>query len=78
MTNHLIHIQKSKEVLQVQGLEKLKIIGFTNVTKDNILTDEIYQLYFLRFLNNIPNPKNADEIMAISELKSLITKLLEI
>lgn len=78
MTKQLNHIQKSKEVLLAQGVKKLKIIGFNNVTKDNILTDEIYHLYFLHFLNDISNPENDDEFIAIKELKLIITKLLEI
>ncbi|TYB72336.1 MULTISPECIES: hypothetical protein [Bizionia] len=69
---------KSKEMLLEKGVKKLKIMGFTQVTKNTILTDEIYQLYFLSFLNNIPNPKNNHEISAIQELKLYIVKLLEI
>jgi hypothetical protein len=78
MIKHLNHIQKSKEALLIQGVEKLKIIGFTNVTIQNLLTDEIYILYFLSFLKNLCNPRNDDEIIAIKELKSFISKLLEI
>lgn len=72
------NLQKCKEALLEQGVEKLKIIGFTNVTMHNILTDDIYQLYLLSFLKNISNPKSYDEIIAIKELKSLINQLLEI
>ena len=78
MNKHLNYLQKSKEALLEQGVEKLKIIGFANVTTHNILSDEIYQLYFLSFLKNIYNPKNDNEIIAINELKSLITQLHEI
>jgi len=78
MNKNLNHLQKSKEALLVQGVEKLKIIGFANVTIHNILTDEIHQLYLLSFLKNRSNPKTYDEIIAIKELKSLIAKLLEI
>jgi len=78
MNKNINNLQKSKEALLEQGVEKLKIIGFTNVTIHNILTDEIYQLYLLSFLKNISNPKTYDEIIAIKELKSLIAKLLKI
>ncbi|GGG43859.1 hypothetical protein [Bizionia arctica] len=78
MEKHLNLIQKSKEELLVQGVEKLKIIGFANVNLDNILTDDIYQLYFLSFLKNRSNPQNDDEILAIKELKSLINKQFDI
>ncbi|MFO7719347.1 MAG: hypothetical protein R6W85_02765 [Gillisia sp.] len=70
-------IKKQKESLLLQGVEKLKIMGFSNVTTDNILTDEIYQLYFLKFLNTIFSSKNNDENSAIKELKSLIIELFE-
>jgi len=78
MNTQLSNLEKSKEALLEQGVEKLKIMGFTKVTIDNILTDEIYHLLFLNFLNTISNPKNDVEIIAIKELKLLITKLLEI
>ena len=74
MTKELNLIEKQKESLLFHGVEKLKIMGFTNVTKNNILTDEVYQLYFLNFLNKIHNPKNDDDYIAIKELKSHITK----
>ena len=78
MGKKLDFTKKQKESLILQGVEKLKIMGFTNVTTDNILTDEIYHLYFLSFLNNISNPINDDEIIAIKELRALITKLFEL
>lgn len=72
------HIQKSKKELLIQGVEKLKIIGFENVTILNILTDDIYQLYFLSFLKNRSNPISKDEIIAIKELKLFVTRLREV
>jgi len=78
MSKKLDLIKKQKESLILQGVEKLKIMGFTNVTIHNIMTDEIYYLYFLSFLNNISNPMNNDEIIAIKELKSRITQLQEL
>jgi len=78
MTKDLNLIQKTKEALLIQGVEKLKIIGFTNVTIHNILTEEIYILYFSSYLKKISDPKNDNEIIAIKELKSLITNRREI
>ncbi|MFD2915663.1 hypothetical protein [Psychroserpens luteus] len=78
MNEHENHIQKSKKELLIQGVEKLKIIGFENVTILNILTDDIYQLYFLSFLKNRSNPINKDEIIAIKELKLFVTRLREV
>ena len=78
MNKNLNHLQKSKESLLAQGVEKLKIIGFSNVTIHTILTDEVYRLYFLSFLKNLPKYKNNDEIIVIKELKSFINQLLKI
>ncbi|MCM4169851.1 hypothetical protein DHD32_00035 [Arenibacter sp. TNZ] len=78
MNKNLNHIQKTKEALLIQGVEKLKIIGFANVTIHNILTEEIYILYFSSYLKKISDPKNDNEIIAINELKSFITKQREI
>jgi len=78
MEEHVNHIQNSKKELLIQGVEKLKIIGFENVTILNILTDDIYQLYFLSFLKNRSNSISKDEIIAIKELKLLVTKLREV
>ncbi|RAJ15719.1 hypothetical protein [Arenibacter echinorum] len=78
MNKNLNHIQKTKEALLIQGVEKLKIIGFDNVTIHNILTEEIYILYFSSYLKKISDPKNDNEIIAIKELKSFITKRREI
>jgi len=41
------------------------------------LTDEIYLLYFLSFINKISSYKNEDEIIAIKELKALINNYLK-
>lgn len=78
MSKNVNDVKKQKELLIMEGAEKLKIIGFSNVTIHNILTDDIYQLYFLSFLKNRTNPKTDDEIIAIKELKSFINKLVKI
>ena len=78
MNEHENHIKKNKKELLIQGVEKLKIIGFENVTILNILTDDIYQLYFLSFLKNRSNPISKDEVIAIKELKLFVTRLREV
>ncbi|GHC53797.1 hypothetical protein [Ulvibacter litoralis] len=70
-------VSKQKEVLVAQGVEKLKILGFSKVTIHTILKDEMYQLYFLSFLNSKSNCNN-NEIIAINELKALILKVLKV
>ena len=34
------------------GVKKLRLFGFTNVTEENIMTDEVYRLYFERMLRS--------------------------
>lgn len=42
-----------KENLIKQGVEKLKKFGFVNVNKNNIITDEVYSLYFSKMLQGM-------------------------
>jgi len=35
------------------GIKKLKNFGFVNVTKENILLDEVYSFFFLRFMSSL-------------------------
>lgn len=39
-----------KETLLKEGVDKLKNLGFTNVTKLNIITDEVYSFHFSNLL----------------------------
>ncbi|MGZ0017544.1 hypothetical protein [Yeosuana sp. AK3] len=78
MTKKSNFLKKQKESLILHGVKKLKIIGFSNVTKHNILTDEMYQRYFLNFLKKICSTKRKDEISAIKELKAHIMNLFEL
>lgn len=58
-----------KENLIKQGVAKLKKFGFVNVNKTNIVTDEVYTLYFSKILR---------EMLGIdSEADIAINKLLE-
>lgn len=58
-----------KETLIKQGVAKLKKFGFVNVNKTNIVTDEVYALYFSKILH---------EMLGIhSEANIEINKLLE-
>lgn len=45
--------QYFKENLIKQGVAKLKKFGFVNVNKTNILTDEVYALYFSKILHEM-------------------------
>lgn len=42
-----------KETLLKQGVAKLKKYGFVNVTKTNIITDEVYTFYFSKILHEM-------------------------
>ncbi len=51
-----------KTKLIKHGVKKLKLFGFTNVTEQNILEDEVYRLYFERILSsNLGNDADVDE-----------------
>lgn len=41
-----------------EGVKKLKNFGFLNVTKENILSDEVYVFFFIRFLNTQKGKSN--------------------
>ncbi len=66
------NIQKSKKTLLLKGVAKLKIIGFTKVTTQSILSNEIYRLYFNRFLNNEIIFRTDFELQAAKELLKFI------
>ncbi len=59
----------SKDNLINVGIEKLKNLGFINVTKSNILQDEVYVYHFKIFMNSLKG-QNEDMDMAIKELVS--------
>ncbi len=65
-------MQKNNEALLFKGVLKLKTIGLTHVTSENILTTELYRLYFIRFLEDKTIPRNDFEMQAINELKKTI------
>jgi hypothetical protein len=62
-------MQKNKEALLLKGVLKLKIIGLRKVTTENILSNELYRLYFIRFLDDKTIFRNESEIQTINELK---------
>jgi hypothetical protein len=43
---------KTEQLLE-RGVEKLKNFGFINVNKQNLLSDEVYCFFFMRFLNSL-------------------------
>jgi hypothetical protein len=40
------------------GVKKLKNFGFVNVTAENILSDEVYVFFFIRFLDSKKGKNN--------------------
>lgn len=40
------------------GIKKLKSFGFVNVTEENILSDEVYVFFFIRFLDSQKGKSN--------------------
>lgn len=55
------------------GVKKLRNFGFTNVTKDNILHDEVYFFFFKRFIT-IMQGKDEKLDMQINELLKISVK----
>jgi hypothetical protein len=62
-----------RSILIGQGVRKLKLFGFRNVTKENIMNDEVYRLYFERILNSNLGVRAADD-ETITELIAEIKK----
>jgi hypothetical protein len=61
-----------KAKLIEQGVKRLKLFGFTNVTEENIMKDEVYRFYFEGILNsNLGNRPDVDEkiIELITQIK---------
>lgn len=51
-----------KHKLIKHGVKKLKVFGFSNVTEENLMTDEVYRLYFERILlSNLGTRAELDE-----------------
>jgi hypothetical protein len=63
--------EKIKEHLIRAGIKNLKEFGYPNVTEENILTDDVYKLFFKSMLeDNKGNGKQIDEV--INELLLVI------
>lgn len=43
----------SKDRLLTLGVEKLRNFGFVNVTKGNVLKDQVYRYYLKKFLSTM-------------------------
>lgn len=63
----------SKDNLLEVSIEKLKTLGFVNVTKSNIFKDEVYKYHFEIFMNSLKG-QNEDMDRAIKTLVSSIDK----
>lgn len=60
-----------KLILLSSGVKNLKEFGYSEVTIENILTDDVYSQFFSSMLNdNLGNGKQIDE--AINELQTEI------
>lgn len=66
----------TKETLLIQGVAKLKKFGFVNVNKTNILSDEVYSLYFSKMLQEILG-HNLKTDEAINELLESMNTLIK-
>ena len=43
-------MKTKEETLLELGVRKLRSFGFVNATVNNVLTDEVYRFYFIRFM----------------------------
>jgi hypothetical protein len=65
--------EQIKEKLVIAGMKNLNEFGYPDVTKETILTDEVYKEFFKSMLNeNKGNGNNIDK--AIDELLLVIKK----
>ncbi len=65
-----------KEAFIKLGVAKLKNFGFVNVNKSNILTDEVYALYFSKILHESLGD-NLEKDVAIKELIGAMDALIK-
>ena len=56
-----------KDELIMQMVNRLRRFGFVHVNEENIITDEVYSLYFLKILNEKLG-ENAELDVVINEL----------
>lgn len=64
-----------KNKLLKQAVKKLKRFGFTNVTEENITTDDVYTLYFKKILLlNLGQSNETDKVIheLLEKIKELI------
>lgn len=53
-----------KEKLIKQAVKKLRLFGFVHVNTENILTDDVYKLYFIKILySNLKTNKDMDNVI---------------
>lgn len=64
-----------KENLIKQGVSKLKKFGFVNVNKTNIVTDEVYSLYFSKILHEMLGINLETDVVINQLLKSMNYKI---
>ena len=62
---------KTKDELLELGIHKLKTFGFVNVTKKNVLEDEVYLYHFKKFMSfHLGQNKDLDK-----SIKEILTSL---
>jgi hypothetical protein len=66
--------QQIKDKIIINGVQNLKEFGYKNVNTENILTDEVYSIMFLKMLeDNLGSSKLVDKV--INELITSINKI---
>lgn len=63
---------KIRKYILEAGVKNLKVFGYSDVTTENILTDEIYKEFFKEMLNsNVGESPDSDDV--INELLTQIS-----
>ena len=68
-------LDKSADALLRKGVRKLKILGFSHVTFQTILSNEMYRLYFLKFLHERELSGNTDEAMIALRVRKIVEEM---
>lgn len=68
-------LDKTDDALLKKGVRKLKILGFSHVTVQTILSNEIYRLYFLKFLHERELLGDTNEAISALRVRKIVEEI---
>lgn len=68
-------LNKIDDALLRKGVRKLRILGFSHVTLQTILSNEMYRLYFIKFLHERELSGNADEATNALRVRKIVEEM---